>query len=66
MPVGPRRHAVSGPDIDRMTSRLFITDGADSGRKTSAFWTLLILASVIASAGVVSDSTATLIGASLR
>jgi uncharacterized hydrophobic protein (TIGR00271 family) len=37
--------------------------GSDRGRKLSAFWVLLLLAAVIASAGIVSDSTATVIGA---
>ena len=46
-----------------MTSRLYLTTGADSGAKTSAFWALLVLAAIIASAGVVADSTATVIGA---
>ena len=50
-------------DIDRMRSKLYITTGADRGRKWSAFWVLLLLAAVIASAGVVADSTATVIGA---
>jgi uncharacterized hydrophobic protein (TIGR00271 family) len=49
-------------DITRMRDRLLF-DGADAGRKLTAFWTLLALASVIASAGVVGDSTATVIGA---
>jgi uncharacterized hydrophobic protein (TIGR00271 family) len=35
----------------------------DSADKRSAFWTMLILSAVIASAGVLSDSTATVIGA---
>jgi uncharacterized hydrophobic protein (TIGR00271 family) len=61
--AGRFRHSVSGEDIDRMTDKLFITGGSDAGRKTSAFWVLLILAAIIASAGVVSDSTATVIGA---
>jgi uncharacterized hydrophobic protein (TIGR00271 family) len=38
-------------------------DGSEAGRKLSRFWTLLVLAAVIASAGIVSDSTATVIGA---
>lgn len=50
-------------DIDRMRSKLYITTGPDRGRKWSAFWVLLVLAAVIASAGVVADSTATVIGA---
>jgi uncharacterized hydrophobic protein (TIGR00271 family) len=54
---------VTGDDVDRMVSRLFITEGEDRRRKWSAFWVLLVLASIIASAGVVADSTATVIGA---
>ena len=38
-------------------------DGSEAGRKLSAFWVLLVLAAVIASAGIVSNSTATVIGA---
>jgi uncharacterized hydrophobic protein (TIGR00271 family) len=38
-------------------------DGPDRARKLSRFWILLTLAAVIASAGVVGDSTATVIGA---
>ena len=53
---------VAAPDISRMREKLFF-DGADRARKLSAFWTLLLLAAAIASAGVVSDSTATVIGA---
>ena len=50
-------------DVDRMESKLFITAGDDRSRKWSAFWVLLALAAIIASAGVVADSTATVIGA---
>lgn len=50
-------------DVDRMRARLYVTSGDDRSRKWSAFWVLLILASVIASAGVIADSTATVIGA---
>jgi uncharacterized hydrophobic protein (TIGR00271 family) len=56
------RH-VTVEDVDRMVDKLFITQGEDRGRKQSAFWVLLILAAIIASAGVVADSTATVIGA---
>jgi uncharacterized hydrophobic protein (TIGR00271 family) len=52
-------HAV---DLERMRSELLF-DGPDRGKKLSRFWTLLVLAAVIASAGIVSDSTATVIGA---
>jgi uncharacterized hydrophobic protein (TIGR00271 family) len=54
---------VTVEDVDRMRSRLYVTAGEDRGRKTSAFWVLLVLAAIIASAGVVADSTATVIGA---
>jgi uncharacterized hydrophobic protein (TIGR00271 family) len=49
-------------DIARMREKLFF-EGMERARKLSAFWTLLLLAAAIASAGVVSDSTATVIGA---
>ncbi len=49
-------------DLDRMRDAVFF-DGPDASRKFSRFWILLGLASVIASAGVVADSTATVIGA---
>jgi uncharacterized hydrophobic protein (TIGR00271 family) len=38
-------------------------DGPDVGRKLGAFWVLLALSAVIASAGIIADSTATVIGA---
>jgi uncharacterized hydrophobic protein (TIGR00271 family) len=49
-------------DLTRMRANLLF-DGPDRGRKLSRFWVLLVAASVIASAGVVGDSTATVIGA---
>lgn len=54
---------VTMDDIKRMESKLFITRSPDSPQKWSSFWVLLVLAAVIASAGVVADSTATVIGA---
>lgn len=45
-----------------MRSAVFF-DGENASSKYSRFWLLLILAAVIASAGVVADSTATVIGA---
>lgn len=48
--------------IDHMRDAV-IFDGPQRGRKLSRFWILLTLASVIAAAGVVADSTATVIGA---
>ena len=52
--------AVTG--VARMRDQLFF-EGPDVGRKLSRFWLLLLLAGVIATAGVVADSTATVIGA---
>ncbi|MGB5950977.1 MAG: DUF389 domain-containing protein [Ornithinimicrobium sp.] len=49
-------------DLDRITGKVFMTAG-DKSRNLSAFWVLLTLSAVIASAGVVADSTATVIGA---
>jgi hypothetical protein len=49
-------------DIARMRDQLFF-EGQGRARKLSRFWLLLSLAAVIASAGVVSNSTATVIGA---
>jgi uncharacterized hydrophobic protein (TIGR00271 family) len=54
--------AITDADIDRMTSAVFIEPELRS-RSSSRFWVLLVLASVIATAGVVADSTATVIGA---
>jgi uncharacterized hydrophobic protein (TIGR00271 family) len=54
---------VAPVDVERMMDRLLVTEGGDRGRKLSAFWVLIILSTVIASAGVVADSTATVIGA---
>ena len=54
--------SIAASDIARMREKLFF-EGDDRARKLSAFWTLLLLAAAIASAGVVSDSTATVIGA---
>jgi uncharacterized hydrophobic protein (TIGR00271 family) len=54
--------AIVTTDLDRMRTELLF-DGPSRARKLSRFWILLILAAVIASAGVVGDSTATVIGA---
>ena len=54
--------SVDRADLERMTGALFI-DGGPAGRASTRFWVLLILAAVIATAGVIADSTATVIGA---
>jgi len=54
--------SVAASDIARMREQLFFEQDARA-RKLSAFWMLLLLSAAIASAGVVSDSTATVIGA---
>jgi len=48
--------------IETMRGSVFF-EGPDVGRQVSRFWILLVLASVIATAGVIGDSTATVIGA---
>lgn len=49
-------------DLERMRQQLFF-EGEDERTRLSRFWLLLPLAAVIASAGVIGDSTATVIGA---
>src|SRR5271169_2733725 len=49
-------------DIKRMRDQLFF-EGPERNRRLSRYWLLLPLSAVIAAAGVVSDSTATVIGA---
>jgi uncharacterized hydrophobic protein (TIGR00271 family) len=48
--------------LDELTDDLDLRSG-DRRAKQTAFWTMLFLSAVIASAGVLSDSTATVIGA---
>jgi uncharacterized hydrophobic protein (TIGR00271 family) len=48
--------------VDELTHDLDLEEG-DSAAKRSAFWTMLTLSSIIAAAGVLADSTATVIGA---
>jgi uncharacterized hydrophobic protein (TIGR00271 family) len=54
--------SVTEADVVRMRDALFF-EGPDRNRKLSRFWLMLVLAAVIASAGVAADSTATVIGA---
>lgn len=49
-------------DLDALTYQLDLS-GGDRASKVSAFWTMLVLSAVIAVTGVLSDSTATVIGA---
>ena len=51
--------AVRPDDVTRMREALYI----DSRRKASRYWVLLVLAAVIATAGLISSSEATVIGA---
>lgn len=48
--------------LDELTDDLDLSSG-DTSSKQSAFWTMLVLSGVIATAGVLADSTATVIGA---
>jgi uncharacterized hydrophobic protein (TIGR00271 family) len=54
--------SVTSDDIVRMRGQLFFED-PQKAQRISRFWLLLGLSAVIASAGVVGDSTATVIGA---
>jgi uncharacterized hydrophobic protein (TIGR00271 family) len=54
--------AIAASDLERMRNALLF-DGPERAQKLSRFWALLLLAAVIATAGVVTDSTATVIGA---
>lgn len=62
---GLRGHLV--PEAQRRTLEELSDDldlrRGDQRSKQTAFWTMLVLAAIIASAGVLSDSTATVIGA---
>jgi uncharacterized hydrophobic protein (TIGR00271 family) len=56
LPASQRR------SLDELTQDLDLSSG-DTTSKRSAFWTMLTLSSVIAAGGVLTDSTATVIGA---
>jgi uncharacterized hydrophobic protein (TIGR00271 family) len=53
---------LTAADLTRMRNQLFF-EGPDRTRRLSRYWLLLPLSAVIAAAGVVGDSTATVIGA---
>lgn len=53
---------LTATDVTRMRDQLFF-EGPEINRRLTRFWLLLPLAAVIATAGVVADSTATVIGA---
>jgi uncharacterized hydrophobic protein (TIGR00271 family) len=53
---------VATNSLEHMRGSVFF-EGERAPQKTSRFWILIILASIIAAAGVVGDSTATVIGA---
>ena len=54
--------AITDTDLERMREQLLFA-GPHTARKLSRYWVLLSLAAVIATAGIVADSTATVIGA---
>jgi hypothetical protein len=54
--------SLTQPDLKQMRDQVFF-EGPQRNRRLSRFWLLLLLSAVIATAGVVSDSTATVIGA---
>jgi uncharacterized hydrophobic protein (TIGR00271 family) len=54
--------AVDHADLRRMRDALFF-EGPEAHHRLTKFWALLVLAGIIATTGVVSDSTATVIGA---
>ena len=54
--------SVTQVDIEQMRDQVFF-EGPERRRRLSRYWLLLLLSAVIAVAGVVSDSTATVIGA---
>jgi len=54
--------SLTQPDLKQMRDQVFF-EGPERNRRLSRYWLLLLLSAVIATAGVVSDSTATVIGA---
>ena len=62
-PLPAVRGRAQPADVERMMARLLVTEGSDRRNKLSSFWVLILLATVIATAGIIADSTATVIGA---
>ncbi len=60
--IASSRLRIDEADLARMRGQLLF-DGVEAGQKLSRFWVLIVLAAAIASAGIVADSTATVIGA---
>jgi uncharacterized hydrophobic protein (TIGR00271 family) len=54
--------SITEADVERITSAVYIEAPVRS-RSSTRFWGLLVLAAIIATAGLVADSTATVIGA---
>jgi uncharacterized hydrophobic protein (TIGR00271 family) len=54
--------SIAQQDLTSMRDAVFF-EGPEARRRLSRFWTLLLLSSVIAGAGIAADSTATVIGA---
>ena len=54
---------VDAADIQRMLDGTILSYGSGSVEKISRYWILLALSGIIATAGVATDSTATVIGA---
>jgi uncharacterized hydrophobic protein (TIGR00271 family) len=54
--------SITEADVERITTAVFI-EASPRSRSSTRFWGLLVLAAIIATAGLVADSTATVIGA---
>jgi len=54
--------SIASQELTAMRDAVFF-EGPETGRRLSRFWLLMLLSSVIAGAGIVSNSTATVIGA---
>jgi len=61
-PILPAMPRITTSDLLRMRDQLFY-EGPERHRRLTKYWSLLVLSAVIAAAGVIGDSTATVIGA---